>query len=130
MIKVIRNSWIVILLIGFNLLGQNSDYWQQEVHYKIDVVLDDIKHYLEGSLDMEYINHSPDTLEFIYFHLWPNAYKNRNTAFAKERADNGSLAFHHSSKADRGFIDDLSFTVDGSKVKLEYDNEHIDCYNC
>ena len=24
---------------------------------------------------IDYVNHSPDTLRFIWFHLWPNAYK-------------------------------------------------------
>jgi hypothetical protein len=60
------------------------NYWQQEVNYKIDVSLNDKNHSLNGMLDLEYINHSPDKLDFIWFHLWPNAYKNDETAYAKQ----------------------------------------------
>ena len=63
-----------------------SDYWQQEVHYNIQVTLLDKQHSLRGEESLEYINHSPDTLTYIWFHLWPNAYKNNNTALAKQLA--------------------------------------------
>jgi hypothetical protein len=33
---------------------------------------------------IEYINASPDTLYFLYFHLWPNAYSDNNTDLAKQ----------------------------------------------
>src|SRR5580698_2691831 len=57
-----------------------TPYWQQEVHYDIHVTLNDIQHSLKGNESFEYINHSPDTLTYIYIHLWPNAYKNTSTA--------------------------------------------------
>ena len=53
-------------------------YWQQEVNYNIDSPLT-INHTLKGDLTLEYINHSPDKLDFIWFHLWPNAYKDTTT---------------------------------------------------
>jgi hypothetical protein len=59
-------------------------YWQQEVHYTIDVSLNDTEHTLEGFLKLRYINHSPDTLTYIWFHLWPNAFKNDKTAFSEQ----------------------------------------------
>ncbi|MEI9908804.1 MAG: hypothetical protein WDO71_03510 [Bacteroidota bacterium] len=43
-----------------------------------------LKHTLKGFLTLEYTNNSPDKLEYIWFHLWPNAYKNENTAYAKQ----------------------------------------------
>jgi hypothetical protein len=61
-----------------------SQYWQQEVRYRIDVSLNDTAHTLTGFEKLEYVNHSPDTLRFIWFHLWPNAYKNDKTAFTDQ----------------------------------------------
>ena len=67
-------NYILSLLSLFfvNTLFHAQNYWQQEVNYKIDVTLDDVNHYLTGEISFEYINNSPDTLHFIFIHLWPN----------------------------------------------------------
>src|SRR5690349_1066809 len=72
----------VVPMFGFSQTP--NSYWQQEVHYDIRVALNEKQHSLKGDLSVDYINHSPDTLTFIWFHLWPNAYKNKNTALAKQ----------------------------------------------
>jgi len=64
--------------------ASSQDYFQQKVNYDIHVTLNDLKHELRGSESVEYINNSPDTLGFIYYHLWPNAYSDNNTKLAKE----------------------------------------------
>jgi len=48
------------------------------------VKLDDVKHEFTADEKIEYINNSPSTLTYIYMHLWPNAYKDHNTALAKQ----------------------------------------------
>lgn len=40
----------------------------------MSVSLNDKDHSLDGFAKIQYINHSPDTLKYIWFHLWPNAY--------------------------------------------------------
>jgi hypothetical protein len=101
-------------------------YWQQQVNYKINVTLNDKDHTLKGSEEIEYINNSPDQLDFIWFHIWPNAYKNDNTAYAKQmlREDKGKKQL--AKFKDRGYLDSLDFTVDGQKAKFENHPEHID----
>ncbi|WP_315816474.1 hypothetical protein [Paraflavitalea speifideaquila] len=74
----------LLALILLNNIGFSQDYWQQEVHYTIDVTLNEKQHSLNGNLSVQYTNHSPDTLTYIWFHLWPNAYKNDQTALAKQ----------------------------------------------
>ncbi len=66
------------------MYASSQDYFQQEVNFKIQVTLDDRRHELNGFESVEYINNSPDTLRFLFFHLWPNAYSNNNTALARE----------------------------------------------
>ena len=73
-------------------------YWQQQVNYTIDVSLNDKEHTLDGFEKIEYINNSPDTLKFIWFHLWPNAYKNDKTAFSDQLLENGNTKFYFSEK--------------------------------
>ena len=74
----------ILLLVQF-LYGEGNQYFQQMVKYEIDVTLNDSAHTLSAYMKLEYTNNSPDTLEFIWFHLWPNAYKNDSTAFAKQQ---------------------------------------------
>ncbi len=129
-----NNSLGFILLSVLSIIGSTKcfaqdnlkNYWQQEVNYNIQVKLDDVKNFLRATETISYTNHSPDTLKFIWFHLWPNAYKNNNTAFAKQKVENGAVDFYFSKEEDRGFIDSLNFEVNGESVKLQYDSANID----
>jgi hypothetical protein len=112
------------LLLWHSAWAQN--YWQQEVNYKINVRLDDRNHFLYASEEIEYINNSPDQLSFIWFHLWPNAYKNRNTAFAKQQIESGNTRFYFADEKNRGYIDSLDFSIDGQSVKWEFHPDHPD----
>jgi hypothetical protein len=91
--------------------------WKQQVDMKIDVTLDDKDHFLHGFEEFWYTNNSPDTLRFIFVHLWMNAYKNDRTPFAKQQDRNGNTDFYYSKAKDRGYIDSLQFSVDGRSVE-------------
>ena len=103
-----------------------SQYWQQEVNYKIDVTLDDKLHSITGFEKIEYINNSPDTLKFIWFHLWPNAYKNDKTAFSDQLLENGKTNFYFSGKDEKGYINRLDFKVNNITAQSEDHPQHID----
>ncbi len=105
---------------------QDSSYWQQQTDYKIDVVLNDEINELNGNIHIAYKNNSPDVLAYIWFHLWPNAYKDDGTAFAQQQLENKSTDFYFARKRQRGYIDSLSFMVDGEKVRVETDPKHAD----
>src|SRR5205823_11466641 len=79
-----------------------------------------------GFLTLEYTNNSPDQLGFIWFHLWPNAYKNDKTAFAQQLSRNKEGKRRWKSMKDAGYIDSLDFMADGQKLKTEAHPEHID----
>lgn len=101
-------------------------YFQQEVHYKIAVTLNDQQHSLSGNIAIEYVNHSPDQLEFIYLHLWGNAYQHRNTAFAQQHLRIGNTKFYFAQEADLGGFSGLDFGVDGQKANLEIQKDNPD----
>ena len=61
---------------------------------------------------MDYQNNSPDTLRYIWIHLWPNAYKNDKTAFSDQLLQNGRTDFYFSSDEQKGYINRLNFKVD------------------
>ena len=113
-----------ILIHVFSKAQQN--YFQQEVNYKIDVTLNDETHQLSAFEKIEYINNSLVSLDFIYFHLWPNAYKNNETALAKQLLQQKNTIMYFAKPEDLGYIDSLNFLVDGESIKWEFDKEHID----
>ncbi|MBS1588206.1 MAG: M1 family metallopeptidase [Bacteroidetes bacterium] len=109
---------LFLLSISFKNFGQT--YWQQKVDTRIDVTLDDRKHMLHGFETFVYTNHSPDTLQFLYIHLWPNAYSNDHTPFAEQQYRNKHTDFYFAKNHDRGFIDSLQFAVNGTDVAYFY----------
>ena len=118
---------LFISVFFFSLFVQaQSTYWQQQVNFSIDVSLNDNDHTLDGFERIEYINNSPDTLHFIWFHVWPNAYKNDKTAFSDQLLENGNTSFYFSSKEEKGYINRLSFKVNNSTAEVEDHPEYID----
>lgn len=116
----------LLLLIATNSLHAQQTYWQQQVNFKLDVTLNDADHSLDGFAKIEYINNSPDTLRFIWFHLWPNAYRTDRTAFSDQLLENGRTDFYFSNSEDRGYINRLDFRVNSVLAKTEDHPQHID----
>jgi hypothetical protein len=96
--------------------ASSQDYFQQEVNYKIHVTLNDRKHELSGLESVEYINNSKDTLSFLFFHLWPNAYSDNNTELAKEIFSHEGKGKLFNDQDLRGYIDSLEFKADGQQI--------------
>lgn len=112
------------------LVTQNKDitpeYFQQQVNYTISVILNDQNHSIHAFETIEYINNSPHTLNYIYFHLWPNAYKNHATCLAKQFLQLGEKEFYFSKPEERGYIDSLNFTINGHPAKFQINKDTID----
>jgi len=127
-----KYSSLLKLVIINQLLGACSqglsaqDYWQQQVNYSIAVSLNDKDRTLDGFCSMQYFNHSPDTLTFIWIHCWPNAFKNDETAFSEQLLGNGRTDFYFSDKMQRGYINRLDFRVDGVMARTEDHPQYID----
>ncbi len=117
---------ICLFLLSANLISAQEAYFQQEVNYKIDVTLNDTTHTLDGQIEMEYINHSPDELDEIYIHLWANAFKNRSTAFAKQKINQGSSKFFFAKDKQLGRYRALDFKINGVTTNWSYHPKHPD----
>ncbi len=77
---------LVVSLVTTNLVGMTppDDYWQQFVHYKMNVSLDPATKMLTGTSSILYRNNSPNTLDKIYMYLYPNAFRNNETIYGQE----------------------------------------------
>jgi hypothetical protein len=112
------------LLLGSQ--AQAQQYWQQRVDTRMEVTLDDRQHMLYGHSAISYTNNSPDTLRYIYIHLWPNAYKHDRTAFAEQQVRMGKTAFYYAPAKDRGYIDSINFNIDGEPAEYYYAKDNPD----
>lgn len=117
-------SVIFIIFLIQQTTAQN--YWQQEVNYKITLRLDDVNHRIRAYEEFEYVNNSPDVLDKIYIHLWPNAYKNGETALGKQQYQGGEMDLSFGPDSIKGWIDSLDFRSNNIPLKWELDKEHID----
>jgi hypothetical protein len=104
----------------------SQEYWQQKVDYRINISLDDKAHTLNGDIEMDYTNNSPNTLSFIYIHLWPNAYQGKNTALAKQNYKNGNQILYYGNDSLKGNINQLNFQVNGAIAKWSFDEKNPD----
>jgi hypothetical protein len=126
LMKRISTSLAAVFALLVSQTATSQKYFQQKVDYSIRVQLDDVRHMLLAEQAVNYTNNSDSTLKIIWFHLWPNAYKNNETEFAKAELLSGSTKFQYASEKSRGYIDSLDFKVDGQSVKMEYHPDHQD----
>ncbi len=82
-----RNSTKTSLIVLFFLSAQipflaqsnsdesNSSYWQQHVDYTMDITMDVKTYQYSGTQTLVYTNNSPDVLNRVFYHLYPNAFQ-------------------------------------------------------
>jgi len=108
------------------IIAQSGNYFQQEVDYTIEVTLNDKEHSLSGNETFDYKNNSSQSLDKLFIHLWPNAYKNAKTAMSKQKFRQGDFFMLWAKPTAKGYIDKLDFTVDGAKTRWEFFEEQED----
>lgn len=67
---------LIVLLVALSLSAQNNLlYWQQEANYTMVIDVDVENWQYNGTQEIEYTNHSPDTLYQVFYHLYFNAFQ-------------------------------------------------------
>ncbi len=109
-----------LVLIATFLWGASENYWQQKVKYTISATLIDSIHTVKGTEQLTYINNSPDTLDYIYMHLWPNAYRGTSTMLAHQKFRTGSTRMFFAPDSDFGGIDLSNVKQNGDSLHWEF----------
>ena len=102
-----------LFISQLSLFAGVDNYWQQFVHYNFNVHLDVEKHVLTGDGTITYKNNSPDTLDRIYLHLYPNAFKNEHSTLAREAKQRNYR--RRITQENKGYIDILEFRINRKK---------------
>ena len=68
---------LCLLFVLFNHVVADplDSYWQQKVDYEMEITLLDSVRQITGKTMIKYTNNSPDSLDRIYMHLYPNAFQ-------------------------------------------------------
>jgi aminopeptidase N len=112
-------KYIVLMLVfAASTVFAQQAYWQQQVNYQIDVSLNDVDKTLTGFETLTYQNNSLTTLDFIWFHIWPNAYKQESTALFQQIKNDPSRS-KKLAKYENGRIDGLNFKANGKTLVTE-----------
>jgi hypothetical protein len=117
---------ITIPFLLFILSVRGQAVWQQSLNYNIHVAFNPVEKAIDALMNLRYTNHSPDTLSFIWFHVWPNAYRNDRTLYSDQLLENGDTRFYFSTKAQKGYLNRLSFRVNGNLAIIQDHPEYID----
>ncbi len=64
-----------LLVLGTTGALAQTDRWQQRVKYTMDIQMDVRTNRFTGKQQLEYTNHSPDTLYRVFYHLYWNAFQ-------------------------------------------------------
>ena len=103
---------------------EKRGYWQQYVHYKMDVDMNVKNHQYKGLQILDYKNNSYDTLTHVYYHLYWNAFQPNSAMAWKARIvpdpDRHMDKTLQNLKPDEyGFIKVNSLTQDGKAVSYK-----------
>lgn len=111
--------YFILLIVLNSVHAQNN-------RIKINAILDTKTHELKIQQETVFFNQSEDNLEWIYFHNWPNAYKDKNTPLAKRFVENYSKTFHFAKDKQRGFTHLESISINYVSVNWEVPNDSPD----
>ena len=70
-----KRCFSILICFGLSFVSYSQSYWQQEVHYQMDIDFNTKNHQFDGLQELTYINHSPDTLNKVFYHLYFNAFQ-------------------------------------------------------
>ena len=121
-----------LLLLGLTAISNaqnNRPYWQQHVDYTMEVTMNVENYQYTGTQELVYTNHSPDTLNRVFYHLYFNAFQPGSEMDVrlqniKDPDDRMTLADGKSriaelSENEMGYLHPTSLLQDGSKTTFE-----------
>ena len=86
------------------------DYWQQRADYDLTASLDETTHTITGTVRLTYTNNSPETLDYLWFHLEQNLFETDSRGGPVTGRAASSLADEHGYRLG-------TVTVDGRAVE-------------
>ena len=102
-------------------------YWQQDVHYTIQAALNEQTNIITGKEFLTYWNNSPDSLSYVYFHLYQNAFQ-PGSYYDNLLKENGYATRYGRYEAQKKGTEITTIKINGQEVKTELDNTILKVY--
>jgi aminopeptidase N len=102
-------------------------YWQQDVHYRIQADIDELKDIVTAKEVLTYTNNSPDTLHWVFFHLYQNAFQPGSYCDMLHRANDYPVQYGPYEAQKLGTVVS-NLQVNGRTVKTELENTLLKVY--
>ena len=109
-----------------NKMPHNA-YWQQDVHYRITANIDEETDIISGDETLTYWNNSPDNLDFVYFHLYQNAFQPDSYLDNLQNENGNSPRYGKYETEKLGTVIEDIF-VNGQKARMVLDNTILKVY--
>jgi hypothetical protein len=113
-----KKSLLLLFIFVSTVAAAQEKYWQQKLTYTINVSLNDADKTLTGAETINYKNNSSSTLDFIWFHIYPNAYKNESTAMFQQIKNDPSRGTKL-EKYTLGSMESFNFESNGESLATE-----------
>ncbi len=68
-------SFVIAVFFTQTTPAQKACYWQQQVDYMMEIDMNVDTYQYKGKQKLTYVNHSPDVLKKVYYHLYFNAFQ-------------------------------------------------------
>jgi len=94
---------------------------ESQANYLIDASLDIDSSIINATIEIQFINGTDISVDTLWLRLYPNAYANANTAFATDLEEHGSFTFRRSEEEDRGRIELVDWSLDGTLIDVIVD---------
>lgn len=114
---------VVVLAFSLSANAQYG-YWQQRVEYKMDIDFDVKTSQYTGKQKLVYFNNSPDTLQKVYFHLYPNAFQpgsmmDVRSSTIEDPDRRVGKRISNLKPEDQGFLNINSLSLNGTALKYK-----------
>ena len=99
--------------------GPGPEYWQQRADYVIRATLDTATQTIRGAERIHYVNHSPDTLEFVWVQIEQNIFASNSITYVLNQPPlhfAGGAVFDFTGKGFIGGITIDRFTAYGREL--------------
>jgi len=118
----------LFLAFLFSVVLLNLSFGQRN-NIKITATLNTETNELQIYQEIDFYNKSDSTLNNIYFHNWPNAYKDKKTPLAKRFVEKNSKTFHFTKEKNRGNTQINNMFVNYDLANWEITTENPDVLN-
>jgi aminopeptidase N len=98
-----------------------AGYWQQDVAYRIKANIDETTDIVSGEEQLTYFNNSPDTLYYVYFNLYQNAFQPGAYLDDLQKHNGEKVKYGKYEKAKEGTLIDQMSSGD-KPLKTQLDN--------